>query len=61
MSLVAPTIVSGLSSGMVLALVATGMLLVFNATSAVNLAHGDLITIGMYIVLVGLLHTGLPW
>lgn len=61
MNLVAPTIVSGLSSGMVLALVATGMLLVFNATAAVNLAHGDVITIGMYVVVVGLIHLGLPW
>jgi branched-chain amino acid transport system permease protein len=61
MNLVAPTIVAGLSTGMVYALVATGMLLVFNATAAVNLAHGDLITVGMYIVVVGLIHAGMPW
>jgi branched-chain amino acid transport system permease protein len=60
-SLAAPTLIAGLSAGMVYALVATGFLLVFNATGAVNLAHGDLITVGMYIVVVGLIHAGLSW
>jgi branched-chain amino acid transport system permease protein len=55
------TLVVGLSTGMVYALVATGMLLVYNATSAVNLAHGDLITLGMYIAVVALLHAHISW
>ena len=50
------TVTSGLVSGAVLALVAVGIVMVFTATRAVNLAHGEVITLGMYASLIGLTH-----
>jgi branched-chain amino acid transport system permease protein len=50
------TITSGLVSGAVVALVAVGIVMVFTATHAINLAHGEVITLGMYASLIGLTH-----
>lgn len=39
---------SGLSFGMLMALVAMGFLLLYKATGVINFAHGDLVTLGAY-------------
>ena len=47
------TIVDGLSTGAILALVAVGQSLVFRISKFVNVAHVDLATVGAYLALFG--------
>jgi branched-chain amino acid transport system permease protein len=53
--LLSQAIVTGLAVGMIYGLVAVGMLIVYSVSSAINLAHGDIITVAMYlsVVLIG--------
>jgi len=48
MDILAPSIVAGLQIGMVLALVALGLTIIFGVMDIVNFAHGEFLMIGMY-------------
>src|SRR5213078_4069806 len=54
-------IVNGLVNGMILALVASGLTLIFGIMDIVNFAHGDLFMLGAYIGTTALLTTGNFW
>jgi len=51
---------SGLSSGAVYALAALGFILIFNATGAINFAHGELVMLGGYLGVLATGTLGLP-
>jgi branched-chain amino acid transport system permease protein len=53
--------VNGLVSGMILALVASGLTLIFGIMDIVNFAHGDLFMLGAYIGTTAFLTTGSFW
>jgi branched-chain amino acid transport system permease protein len=53
-------LVSGLSVGMIMALVALGFLLLYKATGVINFAHGDLVTLGAYVAVWTTVDLGLP-
>ena len=48
MDILAPSLVAGLQIGMVLALVALGLTIIFGVMDIVNFAHGEFLMIGMY-------------
>lgn len=48
MEMLLPAIVSGLLMGMLLALVALGLAIVFGVMNIVNFAHGEFLMVGMY-------------
>ncbi|HEX5682101.1 MAG TPA: branched-chain amino acid ABC transporter permease, partial [Desulfobacterales bacterium] len=48
MDILFPSIVSGVLIGMVLALVALGLTIIFGVMDIVNFAHGEFLMIGMY-------------
>ncbi len=54
-------IVNGLVNGMILALVASGLTLIFGIMDIVNFAHGDLFMLGAYMGTTALLTTGNFW
>src|SRR3989475_11577075 len=54
-------IVNGLVNGMILALVASGLTLIFGIMDIVNFAHGDLFMLGAYIGTTAFLATGSFW
>jgi len=54
-------IVNGLVSGMILALVASGLTLIFGIMDIVNFAHGDLFMLGAYIGTTAFITTGSFW
>src|SRR3989442_7428686 len=54
-------IVNGLVNGMILALVASGLTLIFGIMDVVNFAHGDLFMLGAYIGTTVYLTTGNFW
>ncbi len=54
-------IVNGLVNGMILALVASGLTLIFGIMDIVNFAHGDLFMLGAYIGTTAFLITGNFW
>src|SRR5262249_32798000 len=54
-------IVNGLVNGMILALVASGLTLIFGIMDIVNFAHGDLFMLGAYVGTTALLLTGNFW
>jgi branched-chain amino acid transport system permease protein len=54
-------IVNGLVNGMILALVASGLTLIFGIMDIVNFAHGDLFMLGAYIGTTAFLSTGSFW
>src|SRR5262249_47722524 len=54
-------IVNGLVNGMILALVASGLTLIFGIMDIVNFAHGDLFMLGAYIGTTAFLTTGNFW
>ena len=54
-------IVNGLVSGMILALVASGLTLIFGIMDIVNFAHGDLFMLGAYVGTTAFLTTGNFW
>jgi branched-subunit amino acid ABC-type transport system permease component len=51
----------GLSSGMILALVASGLTLIFGIMDVVNFAHGELFMLGAYVGTTVLVTTGSFW
>jgi branched-chain amino acid transport system permease protein len=54
-------IVNGLVSGMILALVASGLTLIFGIMDIVNFAHGDLFMLGAYVGTTAFFFTGNFW
>ena len=54
-------IVNGLVNGMILALVASGLTLIFGIMDVVNFAHGDLFMLGAYFGTTSFLMTGNFW
>jgi branched-chain amino acid transport system permease protein len=54
-------IVNGLVNGMILALVASGLTLIFGIMDIVNFAHGDLFMLGAYIGTTAFIATGNFW
>jgi len=54
-------IVNGLVNGMILALVASGLTLIFGIMDIVNFAHGDLFMLGAYFGTTAFLTTGNFW
>jgi branched-chain amino acid transport system permease protein len=54
-------IVNGLVNGMILALVASGLTLIFGIMDIVNFAHGDLFMLGAYVGTTVFLTTGNFW
>src|ERR1700747_1169517 len=53
--------VNGIVTGMILALVASGLTLIFGIMDVVNFAHGALFLLGAYIGVVVLAATGSFW
>src|SRR5437867_1217426 len=53
--------VNGIVTGMILALVASGLTLIFGIMDVVNFAHGELFMLGAYIGVVVLATTGSFW
>jgi branched-chain amino acid transport system permease protein len=51
---------NGIVTGMILALVASGLTLIFGIMDVVNFAHGELFMLGAYIGVLVLASTGLP-
>ena len=54
-------LVNGIVSGMILALVASGLTLIFGIMDVVNFAHGELFMLGAYIGVLVLASTGSFW
>ncbi len=54
-------LVSGLTTGMLYALVALSMTVVYRATTVVNFGHGDMIAAGAYAALILATSAGLPF
>src|SRR5438552_19018635 len=54
-------IVNGLVNGMILALVASGLTLIFGIMDIVNFAHGDLFMLGAYVGTTAFLASGSFW
>jgi branched-subunit amino acid ABC-type transport system permease component len=53
--------VNGLVNGMILALVASGLTLIFGIMDVVNFAHGDLVMLGAFVGATALGYTGSFW
>src|SRR5437879_7183472 len=53
--------VNGIVSGMILALVASGLTLIFGIMDVVNFAHGELFMLGAYVGVLVLSTTGSFW
>src|SRR5262249_30701232 len=53
--------VNGIVTGMILALVASGMTLIFGIMDVVNFAHGELFMLGAYVGVIVLANTGNFW
>lgn len=60
MSLFFQTLISGLSLGSIYALIALGYTMVYGIAKMLNFAHGDVIMIGAYSVIVTVMSLGLP-
>jgi branched-subunit amino acid ABC-type transport system permease component len=52
---------NGIVTGMILALVASGLTLIFGIMDVVNFAHGELFMLGAYIGVIVLASTGSFW
>jgi len=61
LALLPQLLVSGISTGMLYALVALSMTVVYRATTVVNFGHGDMVAAGAYAVFVFGLGFGLPF
>jgi branched-chain amino acid transport system permease protein len=61
LALLPQLIVSGISSGMLYALIALSMTVVYRATTVVNFGHGDMVAAGAYAVFVFAMGFGLPF
>src|SRR6187402_1970652 len=53
--------VNGIVTGMILALVASGLTLIFGIMDVVNFAHGELFMLGAYVGVIVLSTTGSFW
>ena len=53
--------VNGIVTGMILALVASGLTLIFGIMDVVNFAHGELFMLGAYMGVIVLATTGSFW
>src|SRR5712675_2876132 len=53
--------VNGIVTGMILALVASGLTLIFGIMDVVNFAHGELFMVGAYVGVITLAATGSFW
>ena len=53
--------VSGLSTGMIYALVAVGFVVIYKASDVINFAQGDLLLFGTYLIFFSTVQLGLPW
>jgi branched-chain amino acid transport system permease protein len=55
-------LITGLSNGMIIALIALGYTMVYGIIELINFAHGDLVMLGSFLALtvVGLLHLSAP-
>ena len=53
--------VSGLSTGMVYALAAAGLVVIYKASDVINFAQGDLLLLGAYLIFFAIGQVGLPW
>src|SRR4029434_10629578 len=53
--------VNGIVTGMILALVASGLTLIFGIMDVVNFAHGELFMLGAYMGVIVLTTTGSFW
>src|SRR6201993_3150663 len=53
--------VNGIVTGMILALIASGLTLIFGIMDVVNFAHGELFMLGAYVGVVTLATTGSFW
>src|SRR5258707_11816148 len=53
--------VNGIVTGMILALVASGLTLIFGIMEVVNFAHGELFMLGAYVGVLTLAATGNFW
>src|SRR6476646_7067930 len=53
--------VNGIVTGMILALIASGLTLIFGIMDVVNFAHGELFMLGAYIGVIVLATTGNFW
>ena len=54
------TLISGLSLGSIYALIALGYTMVYGIAKMLNFAHGDVIMVGAYAVIVAVFSAGLP-
>src|SRR5215469_8714881 len=61
LSLLPQLLVSGVATGMLYALIALSMTVVYRATTVVNFGHGDMVAAGAYAVFVFGLGFGLPF
>src|SRR5258708_37157796 len=59
--LIAIQTINGIVTGMILALVASGLTLIFGIMDVVNFAHGELFMLGAYIGVLMLASTGSFW
>jgi branched-chain amino acid transport system permease protein len=59
--MLAQLVVSGIAAGMLYALVALSMTVVYRATTVVNFGHGDMVAAGAYAVLVFAVGLGMPF
>lgn len=53
--------VSGLSTGMIYALVAVGFVVIYKASDVINFAQGELLLFGTYLIFFSIVQLGLPW
>ena len=53
--------VSGLSNGMVYALVAVGFVIIYKASDVINFAQGEFLLLGGYLAFAFIVQFGLPW
>ena len=61
LSLLPQLLVSGIAIGMLYALIALSMTILYRATTVVNFGHGDLVMVGAYMVLIFGVNVALPF
>src|ERR1700722_11440843 len=61
LSLLPQLVVSGVSTGMLYALIALSMTVVYRATTVVNFGHGDMVAAGAYATFVFGVGLGMPF
>ena len=61
LSLLPQLLVSGIAIGMLYALIALSMTILYRATTVVNFGHGDLVMAGAYMVLIFMINVTLPF